>query len=72
MCHERSQILSSDYVALIKRNLGRPGPLIPGADLAAIELQRELACPCTTPADRARIRRTQALLQPVGRPRRQT
>jgi hypothetical protein len=52
MCHEpyRSFLKSSDYVDVIKRNLGRTTVLLPAEELAPIEARRareaEEACPC--------------------------
>jgi hypothetical protein len=72
MCHEPGPglIRSADYVEDIKSRLSGGPPL----DFAAIErerqLERELACPCTTPADRERIRRTQAMFQRTAPPTR--
>jgi hypothetical protein len=72
MCHDgKSLIRSTDIVAAIKRNLGRDVYLLDG--LAELDFQREtereLACECTTPADRDRIRRTMAMILPSA-PRR--
>jgi hypothetical protein len=55
VCHEKSQIRSSDYVSLIKRNLLREGPLITERDLAPIQRERELACECNRPPPRLTI-----------------